>query len=130
MTFAGFIRKNARWLAGGFLLTFFSSFGQTFFISLSGGAIRTEFGLSNGEWGMIYMLATLASAVPLPFLGRIVDYISIAKTSLVVIPLLALSVFAMGIGHSVILLFVILYGLRLFGQGMMTHTAMTAMGRW
>ncbi|WP_210165872.1 hypothetical protein [Afipia felis] len=29
-----FIRENIRWLSGGFLLTLFSSFGQTFFIGL------------------------------------------------------------------------------------------------
>ncbi|EQD36680.1 hypothetical protein B1A_17814, partial [mine drainage metagenome] len=31
-----FLRDNARWIASGFLLTLFSSFGQTFFIGLSG----------------------------------------------------------------------------------------------
>lgn len=125
-----FLRNNARWLFGGFLLAFFSSFGQTFFISLSGGAIREEYGLSNGDWGLLYMVATLGSALTLPFLGRIVDHISVAKTILIITPALALAVVAMGLSQSIILLVVILYCLRLFGQGMMTHTSMTAMGRW
>jgi len=125
-----FLRNNARWLFGGFLLAFFSSFGQTFFISLSGGAIREEYGLSNGDWGLLYMVATLGSALTLPFLGRIVDHISVAKTILIITPALALAVFAMGLSQSVILLVAIIYCLRLFGQGMMTHTSMTAMGRW
>ena len=56
-----FLRDNARWVAGGFLLTFFSSFGQTYFISLSAGDIRAEYGLSHGGFGTIYMLATLAT---------------------------------------------------------------------
>ncbi|MEM7214217.1 MAG: MFS transporter [Pseudomonadota bacterium] len=111
-------------------MTFFSSFGQTFFISLSGGAIRDEFGLSNGDWGALYMFATLGSALTLPFLGRIVDYMSVALTVLFIVPALALAALAMGLSKSVILLVVILYVLRLFGQGMMTHTSMTAMGRW
>ena len=130
MTFARFVKDNLRWLAGGFLLTFFSSFGQTFFISLSGGAIRAEFGLSNGDWGFVYMLATLASALTLPFFGRIVDHVSIVTTSLIIIPMLTLAALLMGYAESIILLVILLYGLRLFGQGMMTHTAMTAMGRW
>jgi len=125
-----FLRNNARWLFGGFLLAFFSSFGQTFFISLSGGAIREEYGLSNGDWGLLYMVATLGSALTLPFLGRIVDHISVAKTILIITPALALAAFAMGLSQSVILLVAIIYCLRLFGQGMMTHTSMTAMGRW
>ncbi|MEO0329041.1 MAG: MFS transporter [Pseudomonadota bacterium] len=130
MDFIQFIRENARWLAGGFLLTFFSSFGQTFFISLSGGAIRAEYGLSNGEWGTVYMIATLGSALTLPFLGRIVDHISIARTSILITPLLAFACLVMGYSESIIVLICLLYGLRLFGQGMMTHTSMTAMGRW
>lgn len=112
------------------MLTFFSSFGQTFFISLSGGAIRQEYGLSNGEWGALYMFATLGSALTLPFFGRIVDHVSVARTVLIIIPALALATMAMGLSHSIVFLVLILYCLRLFGQGMMTHTSMTAMGRW
>ncbi len=130
MFFPQFLAQNARWLVGGFLLTFFSSFGQTFFISLSGGAIREEYGLSNGDWGLLYMLATLCSALCLPFVGRIVDVISVAKTILIIVPALALANLAMGLSHSLFLLAFILFGLRLFGQGMMTHTSLTAMGRW
>ena len=111
-------------------MTFFSSFGQTFFIALSGGAIREEYELSNGEFGLVYMLATLASAITLPFLGRMVDYVSVAKTVLIIIPALAIACVAMSISNSILLLVVTLYALRLFGQGMMTHTSLTAMGRW
>jgi len=130
MSYYSFMRDNARWLLGGFLLTFFSSFGQTFFISLSGGAIREEYGLSNGEFGLTYMLATLGSALTLPFIGRIVDAISVAKTVLIIIPALALAALLMGFSKSIVLLVIVLYALRLFGQGMMTHTSMTAMGKW
>ncbi|MDJ0612769.1 MAG: MFS transporter [Rhizobiaceae bacterium] len=130
MSYFQFLGRNVRWLFGGFLLTFFSSFGQTFFISLSGGAIRQEYGLSNGEWGLSYMAATLASALTLPFFGRIVDVLSVSKTILIVVPALALACFAMGISQSILLLVVIIYALRLFGQGMLTHISMTAMGRW
>ena len=125
-----FLRDNARWITGGFLLCFFSSFGQTFFIALSGGEIRAEYGLSNGEWGSLYMLATLASAATLTQLGRIVDHFPIATVTAIVIPMLGLACFLMSWSQSVVLLGVTLYLLRLFGQGMMTHTAMTAMGKW
>ncbi len=130
IAYISFLRENARWLAGGFLLCFFSSFGQTYFIALSGGQIRAEYGLSNGEWGGLYMLATLASALTLPMVGRIVDHISIAKTALIIIPMLSVACFLMSISTSWVLLGFTIYMLRLFGQGMMTHTSMTAMGRW
>ena len=130
MTYIDFLKNNVRWLVGGFLLTFFSSFGQTFFISLSGGAIREEYGLTNGEWGLLYMAATLASAVTLPFFGRIVDVMSVGRTIWIVTPALAIACLMMGLSDSVLLLALILYALRLFGQGMLTHISLTAMGRW
>ncbi|WP_157015446.1 MFS transporter [Mesorhizobium xinjiangense] len=130
MQFFIFIRDNARWLAGGFLLTFFSSFGQTFFISLSAGDIRAEYGLSHGGFGAVYMLATLASALTLPKLGQIVDRHSAQKVAMFIIPMLALATVMMSISHHIALLAVTLYLLRLFGQGMMTQNAFTAMGRW
>src|SRR5699024_4370350 len=95
MSFLRFLRENARWLAGGFLLTFFSSVGQTFFISLSAGHIRAEYGLSHGGFGTLYMLATLASALTLPRLGQIVDRHSVRKVTLLIVPMLALAAVSM-----------------------------------
>jgi len=125
-----FFRENSRWVAGGFLLTLFSGFGQTFFISLSAGEIRSEFGLSHGGFGGLYMVATLASALTLPILGKVVDMITIARVAAFTIPALMLATVSMAMAGNVIWLGVTIYALRLFGQGMMTHIAMTAMGRW
>ena len=125
-----FLVQNARWLAGGFLLALFSSFGQTFFISLWGAEIRAEFALTHGGFGAVYMIATLASALTLPFVGRLIDAMSVARFALGVILMLALAAFLMGAARGIVMLVVAIYLLRLFGQGLMTHTAMTAMGRW
>lgn len=125
-----FLRENARWLAGGFLLTFFSSYGQTFFIALSAGDIRFEYGLSHGEFGGLYMIATLASAATLPFLGQIVDRLSPRAVTLIVVPMLSLAALMMAFSQNIVLLFVTIYLLRLFGQGMMTQNAATAIARW
>ena len=130
MSFLAFVRDNIRWLAGGFLLTFFSSFGQTFFIALSAGSIRSEFGLSHGEFGTLYMLATLASALVLTQFGRIVDVLSVSRVTLLIVPLLACFAAAMAFADTSTVLVLTIFGLRLFGQGMMTHNAITAMGRW
>ncbi|MBL4726042.1 MAG: MFS transporter [Rhizobiaceae bacterium] len=128
--FFSFFRENLRWIMGGFLMTFCSSFGQTFFIALSGKEIRTEYGLSNGEFGGIYMFATLGSAMVLPQVGKLVDIISVSRTALIITPMLALACVSMAFSDSFYMLLLTLFGLRLFGQGMMTHTAMTAIGRW
>ena len=113
-----------------FFLTFCSSFGQTFFIALSADQIRPDYGLSHGGFGGVYMVATLASAATLPFIGRIVDHISVANTLLIIMPALALACILMAFSSHMALLLLALYVLRLFGQGMMTHTAITALGKW
>ncbi|WP_082491050.1 MFS transporter [Aureimonas sp. Leaf454] len=125
-----FLADNARWLVGGFLLTFFSSFGQTFFISLSNAGIRQSYGLSHGEFGGLYMLATLGSALTLPFLGRVLDRYRTITVAVGTMIMLALATVFMGLSASIPALVLSLYLLRLFGQGMMTQTALTATGRW
>jgi MFS family permease len=130
MAFQTFLRDNARWLGGAFLLTFFSSFGQTFFISLSAGEIRGEYGLSHGQFGLLYMAGTLASALTLPKLGRIVDVHSVRKVTMIIVPALAGACLLMAFSRHVLLLGIAIYLLRLFGQGMMTQNAFTAVGRW
>ncbi|WP_062228581.1 MFS transporter [Aureimonas frigidaquae] len=125
-----FIADNARWLAGGFLLTLFSSFGQTFFISLSNPGIREAYGLTHGAFGGLYMLATLGSALTLPFLGRVMDRYPTVSVAAGTILMLAAATVAMGLSTSLPFLVLSLYLLRLFGQGMMTQTALTATGRW
>ncbi|MEO0821481.1 MAG: MFS transporter [Pseudomonadota bacterium] len=126
----GFYRENAPWLATALLLTFGSSFGQTFFISLFAGGIRAEFGLSDGAWGGIYTLATLASAAVLVQLGRLADSVGLLTLTIgvglgyltaIALTALAPTVWLLGLG---------VFGLRLCGQGMMGHLAMTAIARW
>jgi MFS family permease len=130
MTFIRFMIGNARWLAGGFLLTLFSAFGQTYFISLSAGDIHAEYDLTDGEFGLLYMAATLASAASLPWVGRLVDRFSPFRVTLIIIPLLAAGSVAMALSHHLVLLVGVIYILRLFGQGMMTQNALTATARW
>ncbi|MEL6819992.1 MAG: MFS transporter [Pseudomonadota bacterium] len=130
MRFVSFIGGNFRWLFGGFLLTFCSAFGQTFFIALSAGDIRTEYNLSHGEFGNLYMIATLASALTLPWAGKIVDRIGPAPVALIIMPALALACLGMALSTHIITLLLAIYMLRLFGQGMMTQNALTATGRW
>lgn len=130
MSVSRFLSKNMRWLAGGFLLMLCSSFGQTFFISLSAGDIRAEYGLSHGQFGLLYMLATLGSALTLPWLGKIVDHYTPAQVTMFIIPMLALGTLGMAFSTHLALLAVVIYCLRLFGQAMMAQNALTATARW
>ena len=125
-----FLIDNARWLAAGFLLTFMSGFGQTFFISLFSGEIRGELGLSHGGFGTVYGAATLASAISIIWVGRLADIRNPAIAGVVVSGGLAAAALVMSIAAGPVTLFLAIYGLRLFGQGMMTHTSQTLIGRW
>jgi MFS family permease len=125
-----FINRNFRWIAGGFMLTYFSSLGQTYFISASVSEWQVAFGLSHGEFGRLYMFATLASALCLPFVGRLVDVVQAHRIVALVAPVLAGASLMAGYASSVPMLVAAVFLLRLFGQGMMTHIALTTTGRW
>jgi len=124
-----FVKRNFRWIAGGFLLTYFSSFGQTYFISASVAEWQSAFALSHGEFGRLFMFATLASAAFLPWVGRLVDFLPEHHTIMITAPLLAVAALMAAFASSVLVLGVAIFMLRLFGQGMMTHIALTATGR-
>lgn len=127
---ARFVKSNLRWIGGGFLLTLFSSFGQTFFVGLSGNALRHRFDLSGGEFGGLYMAATLMSALTLPWLGRTLDLMPGWKVARFTIPCLAAACVLLALAPYLAVLVLALYLLRLFGQGMMTEIAFTETGRW
>lgn len=130
MGFFAFLRQNAAWLAAGFLLAFTSSFGQTFFISLFNGEIRATFGLSHGQWGGIYTLATTASAVTMIWAGTLTDRYRVRSLGGWVLGGLALASLAMAAVPSAWVLVLVIYGLRFFGQGMTSEIAAVAMARW
>lgn len=125
-----FLRQNAPWLMAGMLLTFSSSFGQTFFISLYSGQIRAEFSLSNGDFGGLYLLGTLASAALMMFAGKLVDIYTPRQVGVVALLGLAIACLFLFAATTLPLLVFAIFLLRFFGQGMMSHTALTAMGRW
>ncbi len=124
-----FLRTEWRFLLFGLLMSFWSAPGQTFAIALFSGEIRADFGLSHGDFGLIFTLATLASAVILWKAGTLVDRYPLFPfafaTALVMA--IATATFSRAIG-SISLFFTILF-VRFMGQGMMTQVAMTAMGK-
>lgn len=125
-----FLRDNAPFLATGALLSFLSSFGQTFFISIFGGEIRAAFGLTNGDWGQIYMVGTGLSALVMVFAGGLADRFRVRVLGVAVIALLALACLAMAVNPWAAALPLVIFALRFTGQGMTSHVATVAMVRW
>ena len=125
-----FIIQNSRWLAAGALLTLMSSFGQTYFISIFAGEIRTAFNLSHGDWGAIYGFGTFASAIAMVWAGSLTDIMRVRRLGPIVLAALAASCLFMAFNPWVALLPVVIFCLRFTGQGMSTHIAAVGMSRW
>ena len=125
-----FLRDNAPWLSAGVLLTFLSSFGQTYFISIFAGEIREAFALSHGQWGGIYMLGTTASALVMIWAGGLTDLFRVRRLAPLVLLMMAGACLFMALNPVWWLLPLVIFALRFTGQGMLSHLAVVAMARW
>ena len=114
----------------GFIFTFFSSFGQSFFLGLFNNSIRNELSITHGQFGSIYASATLLSSFILIWVGKKIDDINISKFAFFVILLLSFSSFFFSTISSISLLFIAIFLMRFSGQGMMSHTATTTVSRY
>ena len=114
----------------GFIFTFFSSFGQSFFLGIFNSSIRNELSISHGQFGTIYASATLLSSFLLIWVGKKIDDIDISKFAFLVILLLSFSCFFLSKISSISLLFAAIFLMRFSGQGMMSHTATTTISRY
>ena len=114
----------------GFIFTFFSSFGQSFFLGLFNTSIRNELSITHGQFGSIYASATLLSSFVLIWFGKKIDDINISKFALFVILLLSFSSFFFSTISSTLILFLAIFLMRFSGQGMMSHTATTTVSRY
>ena len=121
---------NFKVILFGFIFTFFSSFGQSFFLGLFNSSIRDALSISHGQFGSIYASATLLSSFILVWIGKKIDDINILKFASYVVFLLAISCFLFSKISSIIFLFFSIFLMRLSGQGLMSHTATTTIARF
>jgi MFS family permease len=128
-SYIDFSRRNWSLLVFGGLLMALSSFGQTYFVAMSGAHFRGAFGLSDGELGAAYAAGTFVSALTLTWAGRLIDYTTVRRFTWSVALLLAFACVLVAISPGAVFLAVAFYFLRLGGQGLMTHTALTATAR-
>ena len=114
----------------GFIFTFFSSFGQSYFLGLFNSSIREALSITHGQFGSIYASATLCSSLLLIWVGKKIDDVNIFKFAFFVIILLSFACFFFSRITSVFLLFIAIFLMRFSGQGMMSHTASTTISRY
>ena len=121
---------NKKVIVFGFIFTFFSSFGQSFFLGLFNAPIRNELGITHGQFGNIYATATIFSSLLLIWVGKKIDEYQIIYYAFFVIILLFLSSFFFSLINSIYLLSVGIFLMRFSGQGLMSHTSTTTVSRF
>ena len=114
----------------GFIFTFFSSFGQSFFIGLFNSSIRETLSISHGQFGTIYASATLCSSLLVIWIGKKIDDVNVLKFAIFVTLLLSFASFFFSKTSSALFLFAAIFLMRFSGQGMMSHTASTTISRY
>jgi MFS family permease len=125
-----FFQRRRPLLLYGIGLAAVSSFGQTFFISLFVPSFLEAFPLTSASFGVLYAVATLTGALLLPVTGRWIDRIPLPGYTGAVLGTLALSALLVAGSRTVWMLGLGILGLRLAGQGLSSHAALTVMARY
>ena len=126
-----FLMHDPKLLLYGFLIIFFASYGQTFLIALFNDDIKIIYHLSDGQFGLIYALSTTLSSLLLINFAKLIDFVDLRLYSLLVtLGLLLACLCIYYLPANVFYLFIIIFALRFFGQGAMTHAGITSMTRY
>ena len=126
-----FFLFDPKLLTYGFLIIFFASYGQTFFIALFNNDIKNLYNLSDGQFGLLYALSTTLSSLLLINFAKLIDYVDLRAYSFLVTSGLLFSCLAIYfLPQNIISLFLIIFALRFFGQGAMTHAGITSLTRY
>lgn len=129
MTVLSFVRAQAGFLAFGCLCMMVSNFGQTYFLALYADALRQRFDLSLSDFGLLYSSVTLLSAICLLWVGRLIDRQPLVVFTMMVFTGLTVACLVMATASHISLCILALFLLRLFGQGLASHTGMTSISR-
>lgn len=130
MNYLTFILSNPRFLGYGFMMLFFSSFGQTYFIAEYIGELQAEFDLSHSGIGFYFSGSTLVAGLLMAWVGRKIDEFDLRAFTAFICLGLIVGCFVMTLAQSVLFLFFGLLLLRLSGQGLMMHASLTSMARY
>ncbi len=130
MNYLVFLRANMRFIGFGFLLTFLSSYGQTFYVALYGTEIRAEFALSHGEFGAVFSAGSIAAAVLLVWVGRMIDHVDLRRYTVVTLATLTGAMVLLSQIPMLWAFAVALFVVRMCGQGLCIHIMGTSMARY
>lgn len=121
---------NPRYLAFGFLHFFFSSVGQTFFISLFVASMTARMGWAENTFAAIYSSVTLAAAFTLPVIGKQIDNAKVRYVSTITAVCILAGTLVLSHSETLAFLVVGLFVVRLGGQGVLPLIGSTTIGRY
>ncbi len=124
------LSKNKKVIIFGFIFTFFSSFGQSFFLGLFNPSLRAELDITHGQFGTIYAFSTICSSLVLVWFGKKIDEFKLFNYALVVVFLLFFSSFFFSLISNIYFLIFAIFLMRFSGQGLMSHTSTTTISRY
>jgi MFS family permease len=130
LNYLQFVRKNRVIVIFGIIMTALSSFGQTFLLAMYVPFLMEEFKLSNGLLSTFYGLATIGAAMALPKLGKLIDTVPLQNFTLATTATFVISLFFLSISQAWWYIPIAFFGLRLAGQGLYNHIAITSMSRY
>ena len=126
-----FFLNDPKMLIYGFMIIFFGSYGQTFFIALFNDDIKNYYSLTDGQFGLIYALSTTLSSLLLINVAKLIDFIDLRIYSIIITTGLIITCISIYIlPFNIFYLVIIILSLRFFGQGAMTHAGITSLTRY
>ena len=110
--------------------SFFSGLGQTFLIALFVPLIQKSTSLSHSRFGFYYGIATVTSALCLPYIGGLADRWQLQRLSVTAAITVGLGWLLLGADSGLLTLCCGLFLVRLGGQALMSHIASTGTARY
>jgi MFS family permease len=130
MNYIQFVRQNQVMVIFGIMMTALSSFGQTFLLALYVPFLIAEFSISNGQISAFYGVATIVSAAILPKIGKLIDTVPLKRYTLFTTLIFVVSLLFFSLVTHWWMIPLAFFGLRLAGQGLYSHIAITSMSRF
>ena len=130
MNYWNFVKENSKLLSFGLLMTCLSGYGQTYLLALYVPYLIEEFSLQNAQISVYYMIATIGSALLLPQIGKYIDKVSLSRYTYIATLIFIMAMVLMSFNHYWYLLPLAFFGLRMAGQGLFSHIAITSMSKY
>jgi MFS family permease len=130
MSYAALLRREPRALAFGLLHTLAATIGQTFVISLFLPGIKAAYALGDAYLALLFTATTLASAAALWTVGGWMDRVDVIRYSVASALLLVFACATLAAAPGLFLFITGFFCLRLAGNGLLTHFAVTATARY